>query len=223
MKTNKKALLTVLCALLLVVASVMGTMAYLTATAEVKNTFTVGKVEITMDEAKVNEYGKLVDVNGDEYDPEDEVALAKRVIANEYKLMPGHTYVKDPTVHFAAKSEASYLFVKVEISDRVAALMEENHIQNQITSAPNSWTALPGVDGVYYKDVPANTGDVAVDYKVFDSFTLLNTADASKVTATDAITVTAYAIQKDGMTDAADAYAKVVAAYTPAAPEGGEG
>ena len=54
MKTRSKALVLTLCAVLLVVATVMGTMAYLTSTDTVTNTFTVGKVAITLDEAKVN-------------------------------------------------------------------------------------------------------------------------------------------------------------------------
>lgn len=47
-------------AVLLVAASVMGTLAYLTSTDTVKNTFTVGKVAITLDEAEVTEYGEAV-------------------------------------------------------------------------------------------------------------------------------------------------------------------
>ena len=59
MKTKRKALLLSLCAVLLVVASVMGTMAYLTSTsATVTNTFTVGNVGITLDEAPVNTTAK---------------------------------------------------------------------------------------------------------------------------------------------------------------------
>ena len=57
MKTKSKALLLTLCAVLLVAASVMGTMAYLTSTDKVENTFTVGNVTITLDEAKVNTDG----------------------------------------------------------------------------------------------------------------------------------------------------------------------
>ena len=53
MKTKSKALLLTLCAVLLVAASVLGTMAYLTSTAKVENTFTIGKVEITLDETDV--------------------------------------------------------------------------------------------------------------------------------------------------------------------------
>ena len=60
MKKKTKALMLVLCAVLLVTASVLGTMAYLTSTEKVVNTFTVGKVAITLDEAKVNADGTAV-------------------------------------------------------------------------------------------------------------------------------------------------------------------
>lgn len=110
MKTKSKALLLTLCAVLLVAASVLGTMAYLTSSAEVKNTFTVGKVEIKLDEAKVNADG--IPVEG-----------ADRVTANSYKLMPGTTYTKDPTVTVKAGSEESYVRMKVTFNN-AAALME---------------------------------------------------------------------------------------------------
>ena len=95
---KSKAILMALCAVLLVAASVMGTLAYLTSTDTVVNTFTVGKVEITLDEADVNADG--TPVQG-----------ADRVDANEYHLLPGHTYAKDPIVHVDADSEDCYLFV----------------------------------------------------------------------------------------------------------------
>lgn len=110
MKTKSKALLLTLCAVLLVAASVLGTMAYLTSSAEVKNTFTIGKVEIKLDEAKVNADG--IPVEG-----------AARVTANSYKLMPGTTYTKDPTVTVKAGSEESYVRMKVTFNN-AAALME---------------------------------------------------------------------------------------------------
>lgn len=104
MKTKSKALLLTLCAVLLVAASVLGTMAYLTSSAEVKNTFTVGKVEIKLDEAKVNADG--IPVEG-----------ADRVTANSYKLMPGTTYTKDPTVTVLKGSEESYVRMKVTFNN----------------------------------------------------------------------------------------------------------
>lgn len=93
-----KALLVVACALLLVAASVFGTMAYLTSTDTVTNTFTVGKVNITLDEAKVGTDGKAL--TGSD---------AARVQNNSYKLMPGHEYDKDPVVTVKAGSEESYV------------------------------------------------------------------------------------------------------------------
>lgn len=104
MKTKSKALLLTLCAVLLVAASVLGTMAYLTSTAKVENTFTIGKVEIKLDEAKVNADG--IPVEG-----------AARVQANSYKLMPGTTYTKDPTVTVKAGSEESYVRMKVTFNN----------------------------------------------------------------------------------------------------------
>lgn len=99
MKTKSKALLLTLCAVLLVAASVLGTMAYLTSTDTVTNTFTVGKVEIKLDETDVTN------------------PTGPRVQANSYKLMPGTTYTKDPTVTVLNGSEASYVRMKVTFNN----------------------------------------------------------------------------------------------------------
>lgn len=104
MKTAKKAMLMTLCAIILVVATVFGTMAYLTSTDEVNNTFTVGNVKITLDEAKVDPDGSPVEG-------------AARVDRNEYKLLPGHTYTKDPTVTVVDGSEKSYVRMKVTFNN----------------------------------------------------------------------------------------------------------
>lgn len=179
-----KKTLTVLLALVLVIAmSVAGTMAYLTSTDSVTNTFTVGKVAITLDEAKVDKYG-VADTN------------EPRVTGNEYMLIPGHEYVKDPIIHFQPKSEASWLFVKVE--NGIEAIEAATTIKDQITSDANGWTLLEGTNNVYYKSVPANEDDTkAVDYPVFGSFKLTSDADVADY-ANAQIKVTAYAIQKDG-------------------------
>lgn len=103
MKTRSKALLLTLCAVLLVAATIFGTMAYLTSTDTVTNTFTVGKVNIKLDEAKANPDGSLV-------------ANADRVKANSYKLLPGHTYNKDPMVTVLGGSESSYVKMTVTFS-----------------------------------------------------------------------------------------------------------
>lgn len=195
MKTRNKALILTLCAVLLVVATVMGTLAYLTAqTDTITNTFTVGKVALTLDEAKVDAYG--VPVQG-----------AVRVKANAYKLIPGHSYTKDPTVHVTADSENSYIFVKVENGIAALEAQDNNTIAKQI--ADKGWMALNDVANVYYKEYTSK--NTVEDLVVFERFKI---ADA--VSGTDAwnaigentkITVTAYAVQKDGFADAKAAWA----------------
>lgn len=189
-KTKTKALVLSLCAVLLVAVSVFTTIAFLKASDSVENTFTVGKVSITLDEAKVNEYGNTV-------------SGADRVKANTYKLIPGHSYTKDPTVHFAAGSEASWLFVKVE--NGLSAIEADATIAAQIVA--NGWTALGGAgnDGIYYRKVDAT--NVNLDYPVFGSFKLSGNAAVASYAAAK-ITVTAYAIQAEGFDTAAAAWAE---------------
>lgn len=194
MKTKRKALLLTFCAVLLVVASVLGTIAYLTANDKVTNTFTVGQVAIKLDEAKVNPDGSPVE-------------NADRVQENSYKLLPGHEYTKDPTVHVNAVSEDSWIFVKVE--NGIAAYeanttKDYKQIANQITA--NGWTALEGVANVYYKSYAQNaTGD---DFVVFKNFKVSDTANTVNGWAniTEKVIVNAYAIQADGFKTAKEAW-----------------
>lgn len=102
MKKAKKILALLLCAVLLIGASVAGTVAYLTSQDKVVNNFTVGQVKIILDEAPV-------DANGDATD-------GNRVKTNSYKLLPGHEYDKDPQVHVVAGSEDCYVRMYVTIT-----------------------------------------------------------------------------------------------------------
>lgn len=99
----KKILIGILCAVAVSAASIMGTLAYLTDKDSVANTFTVGNVDITLDEADVTPDGV-------------EIAGADRVKGNEYHLIPGREYVKDPTVTVLAGSEESYVRALVTIN-----------------------------------------------------------------------------------------------------------
>lgn len=185
---NKKVLLA-LCAVLLVAATVFGTLAYLTSTDEVINTFTVGKVEITLDEAPVNENGQAT--------------TGARVQANEYKLIPGRTYAKDPTVHVAEGSETCYVFVKVE--NGIADIEDINYtIADQLRD--NGWELLDG--DVYYYVEAVTAGEAGTDLLVFNSFIIdgeVESEDLEKC-AEATITVTAYAVQANGFTSAEDAW-----------------
>lgn len=210
MKSAKKAIIAALCAVMLVVGSVAGTMAYLTSTDEVVNTFTVGNVQIKLDEAKANPDGTLVE-------------NADRVKANSYKLLPGHTYNKDPMVTVLSGSESSY--VKMTVTFTKAAALDAIFAPNgaDMTSIfngynSNNWIYKGNTKDTeadtrtyefWYKEaVSAPTTDVALD-ALFDSITVPGTiTNAQLATINDmTITVNAYAIQKDGFADAAAAWA----------------
>ncbi len=184
MKKTSKALLLGLCAVLLVTASVLGTIAYLTSTDEVVNTFTVGNVAITMDETDVD----------------DSTPEADRDKANSYKLLPGHTYTKDPTIHVAGGSEDCYLFVKVE--NEITAIEGATTIADQMTA--NNWTVVNAEQGIYVygatDDPTVVDADVTSNVKVFENFTINGTVDNATLADYNekTVTVTAYAIQADG-------------------------
>lgn len=202
---KKKILVACLCVTLAVLTVAGTTLAYLTSQDKVTNTFTVGNVKITLDEKDTDNDSNVDDnvtVNG-----------VVRDKANAYHLMPGGSYVKDPTVHVDPVSEDSWIFVKVEngISAFEAATAKDGYktIADQITA--NGWTELTGVTGVYYKSyTKSTTGD---DLAVFQEFQISDTANDvtgwSTIGASNNIVVTAYAIQKEGFTTAAAAWAEV--------------
>lgn len=174
---KKKTLALVLALTLLVAGIVGGTLAWLTdQTAEVKNTFTVGDINIGLTETTA-----------------------------DYKMVPGNTIAKDPTVTVKANSEACWLFVKVT---------ESTDLKDFITYAiAEGWTALPGVDGVYYREVPASAADQTFSVLKGDAVTVNSDVTKEMLTAKDfanpTLTFKAYAVQKDNVASASDAWAKV--------------
>ena len=173
----KKTILTIALTAVICFAAVGTTFAWLVAkTPSITNTFTVGDVSIT-----------LVETTG-----------------NEYKLIPGHTYAKDPKVTVATGSETCWLFVKAE---------SVNNVSNYVTyEIADGWTKLEvsGTDGVYYREVAADatTREFSVlagdTIKVLDSLTTTELATAK--TSVPSLTFTAYAVQKDGFATAAAAW-----------------
>lgn len=188
MKTVRKTLILAACAIMLVCATIAGTLAYLTAQVSVKNTFTVGNVAITMDETDVD--NSTPDGNG-------------RDTENEYKLLPGQTYTKDPIIHVSATSEDCYVFVKVTNNISSVEATGNNTIDKQLEA--NGWKAVPDESNVYYKEDAVNA---SADVDVFGSFTVSDSATNEQLSAIDGktIEVEAYAVQKEGFTSAVDAW-----------------
>ncbi|MBQ2960034.1 MAG: hypothetical protein IJE09_02265 [Oscillospiraceae bacterium] len=179
----KKMLMMAVAVILVVVISVSATLAYLTDTDDVVNTFTVGKVDITLTEKEDTD-------NDGKHTFED--------------IVPGHKYDKTPVVTVKADSEKCYVFVKVEngLKD-VETTVAADTIDGQIRT---NWTALAGYAGVYYKVVEETTADTPIT--VFSSFTVNGEKTNTEMDAVDGkeIKVTAYAVQFDGMADAAAAW-----------------
>lgn len=192
MNKKSKILTASLCAVLLCAASVLGTLAYLTDQDEVKNTFTAGQVGITLDETKVNPDGTPI--------PDE-----NPVKSNEYTLVPGQSYTKDPTVTIDPDSQESWLFVKVLNGIKEFEASGATTIASQM--AANGWTLVSGETDVYvYKD---KVNGATAPVPVFDSFTMAEDADitSTSVTPQTTVTVTAYAIQAAGLATAQDAWA----------------
>lgn len=210
MKAKTKALGLMMAAVLLVTATIFGTMAYLTSTDEVVNTFTVGSVAIQLDEAKANTDGTLVEG-------------ADRVDANSYKLLPGHTYAKDPMVTVLSGSENSYIRMTVTVSkaaelDAIFAPQKANLLSIFNGYDSTNWIYQGETDDTtnntrtyefWYKDtVSALEEDVALD-ALFDSITVPGEINNDQLKTIEGMTITvnAYAIQADGFNDAAAAWA----------------
>ena len=88
---KKKIVICALSIAVIICCAVGGTFAWLTTqTGEVKNTFTIGNIDITLAET-----------------------------TSDFKMIPGESIAKDPVVTVKAGSEACWLFVKVTESDNL--------------------------------------------------------------------------------------------------------
>ena len=197
-RTMRKVLLTVFSAMLLVCVTIGATVAYLTSTATVENTFTVGKVKITMDEAAVNTDGT----------PMQGVARRDN---NKYHLLPGHEYTKDPTIHIDDESENAYLGVKVVLSNMNATdtLLSGKYEEVLEGFDKTKWNISSVKDTendtriytlIYNQQINGKTPDIVLFNAVKVPGTLTNEQLADLQDTT--MTITAYAVQADGFSDA---------------------
>ena len=209
---KKKSILTILCVMLIICTSVLGTMAYLTDRDSVVNTFTIGRVDITLDEADVDEDGKLI--------VDDKGNPVERVKGNEYHLIPGQTYIKDPTVTVKAGSEESYIRMMVTINclkelDAIFAPAGADLTAIFGGYDPETWIYVGEVRNEsdntstyefrYKESVAGGTEDVKLD-ALFDTFTIpgIITGEELKTLQDMSITVTGHAIQTTGFADNAE-------------------
>lgn len=212
MKNKSKALLLVVCAILLVAASVFGTLAYLTDQAAVKNTFTVGQVYLTLNETKVTEDGKPV-------------PNADRVQENKYHLLPGHTYTKDPKVTVTKNSESAYVRMLATITYQAEAdaVFGKYGVTNWLNIDTANWkvngnpvTVKDETNGTISRTyefrhvsvVPKNSNADTPLAPLFDTLTIPGAVTSEEMVYLNnmSISVVAHAIQSAGFGNADEAW-----------------
>lgn len=229
---NKKLrkILTLACsAVLLVCLSVGATVAYLTDTEAVVNTFTVGNVAIKLDEAPVNKNGEVIE--------------GARRQENEYKLLPGHKYVKDPTIVVDAESEDCYVIAKIDVTGAAALTSLLSYDETDLigfagfvnggvmagtytgptagVNGVDTWTGTHEKYGnitmeqkyngegsytffIYFEDAKKANDELVL----FNELVVPDTWSNDDIKSLEGmkISVTAYAVQKDGFDSAREAY-----------------
>lgn len=197
---NRRIALTACLMIAVMVASIGGTLAWLTATtAPLTNTFTVGDINIDLYE----------------HDPNNGNVETRTGVT--YPMIPGTSYSKDPVVVVEANSEDCYLFVE---------FTEENYASRYLDFEYNTtdWTqlTLSGADAnrtVYYRIVEKSNADqsfqllagndtyengvVTVKNTIVKTAVENSNAPVMPTTTNEAdlpkITFTAYAVQYDNV------------------------
>ena len=173
---GKKPLILTLALVMTISGAVSGSLAWLTAeTAPIKNVFTVGDIRIDLEEDNVD----------DGSDKE-----------NSYEMSLNGVIDKNPVVTVYAGSKDCWLYVKIDESDNFDTFLRY--------SMANGWTALEGVEGVYYRKVDESEKDqqfhVLLDDKVYvkDTVTKEMLDELAKSGEYPTMIITAYAVQRDG-------------------------
>ena len=201
MKNSMKALLIAVSAVLLVAVSVGLTVAYFTDKEEVTNVFTVGKVDISLEEEGAEE--KDDGTYGQTYDD----------------IVPGEVYPKAPTVTVEAGSLESYvrMIVTVKFENAVDAELTGVKLDNVFVGLAEEWvlnskTVADDLTSVEYEYRYATTvaaPDAAVELEpIFTDVTFDGAAWGNELAELDnmVINVEGHAIQAFGFADADEAW-----------------
>ena len=159
-----------------------GTVAWLVSKpAPITNVFTVGNINATLTETKT-----------------------------AFKIVPGVDIDKDPVATVTANSEDCYLFVELTEANWPAFTEKDNTTRKVEYTVADGWIKLK--DGVYYREVDKNdTADQAFPVLKGNKVTVSSTLtkeNADAITAQPKLTVAVYAVQKENMGSATEAWEK---------------
>lgn len=180
-KTMKRVLPVVALVLVVALASIGGTIAWLTdSTDEVKNTFTAADIDVTLTETP--------NAKSDSSKEENDIWKAN--------MLPGFSYTKDPKVEVSEGSADCYLFVKFEETNDPSTYLTYT---STLTTA-NGWTQGDGTDipsDVWYRKVM--TSDTTRSWELLSGNTIsvkdTVTKENMETAAKAELTYTAYASQ----------------------------
>lgn len=234
MTRRKKIITGTLCIALIASLSIGGTLAFLTDTEEVTNHFSVGDLDITIDEPKWDDEGTPDDDGGTPDDPSDDTPGTP---GNGKNLVPGDTREKDPTI--TAVTGDSYMRVILTIQDKdgtpitdkerlnsildtiyyanpvldedssysIADLSKYDTINSDFTLVKDKSSSDTNVTGIYYY----NYNDILKEGSSVELFTnIVIPTDYNqqhlKVLGEYQIVIYAQAIQSDNFTDSTEAF-----------------
>lgn len=202
---SNKTVAILLALVLAIGCAVGGTLAWLISKTEpVVNTFTYGDINIDLYEHEYNA-------------GENNLGTEKTTKVDNYKIIPGVDLPKDPTVEVKANSEACWLFVKVK-EENWPTFTDADKTKKVSYRIAEGWTALTGQPGVYYREVGAVTEDTSFNVLKGNQVTVSEDLTKTEVNQlkdkSPKLTFTAYAVQRDGIEDAAAAWAKIPADTT---------
>lgn len=206
---KKKTIFMTLFTIFILMISINVTIAYLTDDEKETNVYTIGKVSISLDETAVDELGVPIE-------------NAKRVFNNQYHLMPGYTYIKDPIVTVNAGSSDSYVRILVTINSikELNEIFDGNFSPKKLVNEwdDEKWLYIDTLDNKdnsntyefrYYKVVNGLDGENKVSRKLeplFKSFSVPGdlTKEQLETLKDLKITIIGQAIQNAGFEDNAD-------------------
>lgn len=189
MKKSRNFLILTLSMIIITVSFVAPTFSWLSSQSDpVVNTFAGGKIEVIVDESKVDEHGKIIFGGG-------------RVYGNKYKYVAGSVLDKDPTPTVIAGSESCYVFLCVEneLTDMFRCNYDTTHWYPVATEGNKTLY-------VYYSTVDASEAET--DVMLEPIFTQVEvskelTPDEVEALGTKMLNVTAYAVQTEALTSQA--------------------
>lgn len=163
MKRRKRIVMSVICGLLVAAVALGGTLAYLTDSESITNTFTVGTGYVgndafTLDETKKPDAGLPTEPD---LDPSD-----RTEIGQEYPgLLPGTQFAKDPTFHLGTNGNGTHViesYIVAKLTDFDKAISEGYIFKNMLGEAGLNlnWVKVANSDG----------STKSIDYRKYDGY-----------------------------------------------------